>query len=169
MSQMQYRQLGAGGSTIPILMFGAWPIGGEMGAVEEDQANQTIRHALDLGVTAIDTADGYRSSESVIGKAISGRRDEVFLATKVTRGSYNRARLQEAIANSLRALQTDHVDLYQPHSYPQGVSLEEAMEALAEVRESGKARYIGVSNFTVDQLSAATRLYKLRTAVGKAI
>lgn len=163
MSQMQYRQLGAGGPTIPTLMFGAWPIGGGMGAVDEEQAIQTIRHALDLGVTAIDTAEGYRSSETIVGKAVSGRRDEVFLATKVTRGPYNHTRLQEAIANSLRALQTDHVDLYQLHSYPQGVSLEEAMEALVEVKESGKARYVGVSNFTVDQLSAATRLYPVQS------
>lgn len=156
---MEHRELGTNGPRIPAIMFGAWPIAGGMGSVPEDTAIATIRRAIDLGITAIDTAEYYRTSESVIGKAIADiPRDRLFLATKVSAGPFTRARIQEALEHSLRALGTDYVDLYQLHSFPQGVALEEAMVALAETQQAGKARSIGVSNFSGDQVAAASEI-----------
>ncbi len=161
---MEYRQLGTDGPHLPVLMFGAWPIGGGMGAVDEATAIATIHRALDLGVTAIDTAEFYRGSEAIVGRALDGRpRDSVFLATKASAEPFTRARVREALENSLRALRTDYVDLYQLHRFPTGTPLEEAIAALAEARESGKARSVGVSNFTVDQLAAARALYPIQS------
>ena len=129
-----------------------------MGTVDEATARATIHRALDLGVTAIDTAEAYRASESIVGKALAGRRrDGVFLATKVSAEPFTRARVAAALDNSLRALRTDRVDLYQLHRYPREVPLEEAIGALADAQRSGKARYIGVSNFTTEQLDAARK------------
>src|SRR5215210_1702315 len=111
---MLQRQLGADGPRIPVLMFGAWPIGGGLGAVDERTARAAIDRALDVGITAIDTAEYYRDSEAILGRALAGRpRDRLFLATKVSSGPYTRARVREALDNSLRALNTDYVDLYQ--------------------------------------------------------
>ena len=156
---MEYRQLGHDGPHITRLTFGAWPIGGGMGAVDEATAIATVHRALDLGVTAIDTAEYYRDSEAILGRALRGRRrDGFFLATKVSRGPFTRERVREALEASLRALGLDHVDLYQLHSYPRDTSLEEAMAALAEAQASGRARYVGVSNFTTEQLDAARKL-----------
>ena len=161
---MEYRQLGRDGPHITRLTFGAWPIGGGMGAVDEATAIATVRRALDLGVTAIDTAEAYRGSEAILGRALRGRpRDGFFLATKVSRGPFTRERVREALEGSLRALQTGYVDLYQLHSYPRDVPLEEAIAALAEAQASGRARYVGVSNFTVEQLDAARRLHPVQS------
>ena len=161
---MEDRQLGTNGPWIPPLMLGAWPIGGGLGAVDEALAIRTVQRAVDLGIRAIDTAEYYRTSESVIGKALAGRpRDSYFLATKVSRGPFTRERVAEALDHSLRALQTDHVDLYQLHNYPTGVPLEEALEALAAARESGKARYVGVSNFTIEQLRVAQSIRPIQS------
>ncbi len=160
---MEYRQLGANGPQIPVIMFGAWPIGGGMGHVDEATAIATIRRALELGITAIDTAEYYRGSEALIGRALAGwPREKVFIATKVSYGPYTRTLIRQALDNSLRALRTDYVDLYQLHSYPQDIALEEAIAGLAEAHESGKARYVGVSNFTRDQLAAARALYPIQ-------
>lgn len=161
---MEYRQLGNDGPRIPVITFGAWPIGGGMGRVDEATAVATIHRALDLGITAIDTAEYYRTSEAVIGRALVGRpRDGLFIATKVSAEPFTRARIREALDNSLRALRTDYVDLYQLHRFPSNVPLEEAMAGLAEARERGKARYVGVSNFTVEQLRDASALYPIHS------
>ena len=153
---MEFRELGRSGPRIPAITFGAWPVGGGMGNVDDATAIATIQRALDLGITAIDTAEYYRTSESVVGRALRGTpRDRVFIATKVSAEPFTRARIREALDNSLRALQTDYVDLYQLHRFPSGISLEEALIGLAEAKESGKVRYVGVSNFTVDQLRLA--------------
>lgn len=161
---MDDRPLGNDGPRIPVITFGAWPIGGGLGAVDEATAIATVRRALDLGITAIDTAEYYRTSEAIVGRAVAGRpRDRLFIATKVSAGPFTRARIREALENSLRALRTDYVDLYQLHRYPSDVPLEEAMAGLAEARASGKARYVGVSNFTVEQLADATALYPVQS------
>jgi aryl-alcohol dehydrogenase-like predicted oxidoreductase len=153
---MQYRRLGRDGDEIPVIMFGAWPIGGGLGRVDEAAAKATVDRALDLGITAIDTAEFYRDSESILGRALQGRpRDRLFLATKVSAEPFTRARIREALDNSLRALKTDYVDLYQLHRYPSDVPLEEAMGGLVDAQQSGKARFIGVSNFTTQQTAAA--------------
>ena len=155
---METRQLGRHGPSVPVIGFGAWPIGGGMGAVPEPDAARTLHRALDLGVTLIDTAEVYRTSEAVIGRALrqwSGRRDQVFLATKVRGADLSRAHIMAAIEQSLRRLQTDHVDLLQAHSWDAHHPIDETMRAFDDLVQAGKVRYAGVSNFDVAQMAAA--------------
>ena len=111
---MRTKQLGKYGPQVPVICLGAWPLGGGMGKLPDQQVIDTVHAALDSGVTFIDTAEGYRTSESVLGKALAGRRDKVFLATKLS-GDHSLEHMNEAIENSLRALGTDYIDLYQLH------------------------------------------------------
>jgi aryl-alcohol dehydrogenase-like predicted oxidoreductase len=151
---MDLLPLGANGPLVSRIIFGAWPIGGGLGAVERRAAIATVRHALEAGINAIDTAEYYRDSESILGEALAGYpREKVFLATKVSAEPFTRARIQEALDNSLRALRTDYVDLYQLHRYPSGVPLEESLEAIVEAVVDGKVRYIGTSAFSAEQLA----------------
>lgn len=152
---MEQRRLGKDGSMVSVIGFGAWPIGGGMGQVDEHTAIATIRCAIDSGITLIDTAQAYRTSEEVIGKAIAnGIREKVFLATKVS-FNYSRQGIIDAMNNSLRNLQTDHVDLYQIHGWNPNYPIEESLEAMELLRQQGKTRYIGVSNFNVSQMKRA--------------
>jgi len=121
-----------------------------MGVIPDEQAISAIHAALDCGMTFIDTAEGYRTSESVLGKALRGRHDEVFLATKLS-GDHSPEHMAEAIDNSLASLGTDHVYLYQLHSPKPRWPIEETMAELLKLRDQGKIRYIGVSNFSGDQ------------------
>jgi aryl-alcohol dehydrogenase-like predicted oxidoreductase len=155
---VEQRILGRDGPPVPVIGFGAWPIGGGMGTVDERQAIRTVHHALDRGVTLIDTAEAYRSSEETIGKALeswSGARDQVFLATKVRGNDLSATHIREAIEQSLRHLGTDYVDLLQAHSWDARHPIEETMRAFDDLTRSGKVRYAGVSNFDVPQMRAA--------------
>jgi aryl-alcohol dehydrogenase-like predicted oxidoreductase len=125
-----------------------------MGELSEKQIIDTVHASLDCGVTFIDTAEGYRSSETVLGKALAGRRNDAFLATKLT-GDHSLEHMNRAIENSLRALQTDYVDLYQLHSPQPDYPIEQTMEGLLRLKEQGKIRYIGVSNFSAEQHAEA--------------
>ena len=154
---MQTRALGKDGPQVPVICFGAWPLGGGFGAVPEDRALATVRAALDAGMTFIDTAEGYRGSETLIGKAISGRRDEVFLATKLSGNDHSAEHMDRAIDNSLKALGTDHIDLYQLHHPQPQWPIGQTMENLLRLRDAGKIRYIGVSNFSAEQTDEAVR------------
>ncbi len=103
---------------MPVIGFGAWPIGGGMGTIDARQAIRTLHHALDQGVTLVDTAEAYRSSEEVIGRALatwSGPRDRVFLATKVRSEDLSAAHIAEAVERSLRLLGVETIDLLQAH------------------------------------------------------
>jgi len=134
-----------------------------MGAVEEATAIATIHAALDAGITFIDTAQAYRGSEGLIGRALSGgRRERAFLATKVSR-NYTPAGIREAMENSLRALQTDRVDLYQIHGWSAQHPIEESMATMAALQREGKTRFIGVSNFTVPHMEAAQAVASFQT------
>jgi aryl-alcohol dehydrogenase-like predicted oxidoreductase len=113
---MKFRKLGKHGPEVSVIGLGAWPIGGGMGRVDEDAAIDMLRFAIDNGVTLIDTAQAYRSSEEVIGRALAGGyRERCFLATKASGGSYTQTAMREAMEQSLRALRSDYVDLYQIH------------------------------------------------------
>ena len=151
---METRQLGENGPQVSVICFGAWPIGGGMGTVSEGQAIATVRAAMDLGMTFIDTAEFYRSSESLIGKAVEGRRHEVFLATKLS-GDHSPDHMARAVENSLRALGTDYIDLYQLHEPQPDWPIQQTMERLLRLRGSGKIRAIGISNFSAEQTSEA--------------
>ena len=152
---MEYRQLGKDGPEVSVLGLGAWPIGGGMGPVEETLAIDTIRSAIDSGITLLDTAQAYRTSENTVGKALQdGYRERCFLATKVS-GKYGRDDIIAAMDNSLTQLGVDHVDLYQIHSWNPQYPIAESMEAMARLQEQGKTRYIGVSNFDAEQMEQA--------------
>lgn len=161
---MEHRPLCKDGPPVPVLGLGAWPIGGGMGAVAEKDAIATIHAAINHGLTLIDTAQGYRTSESILGKALqNGYRQRCFLATKVT-GDYSRQAIIAAMENSLRALQVDDVDLYQIHHWDPRYPLAESMETLARLQEQGKTRYIGVSNFNAIQMQQAMQIAPFQTS-----
>src|SRR5215208_5130246 len=107
---MEQRQLGQDGPMIPVLGLGAWPLGGGMGQVDEATAIAMIRTAIDSGISLIDTAQAYRTSEAILGRALKdGYRERCFLATKVSAnvaGGYSRQAIRTAMENSLRALDT---------------------------------------------------------------
>ena len=152
---MEMRKLGRFGDKVSVVGLGAWPIGGGMGRVDEKLAIETVHAAIDNGITLIDTAQGYKSSEETIGKSLAGgRRNRVFLATKAS-FDFSRGGIRAAIENSLRMLQTDHVDLYQIHSWNPRYPIEESMEEMLRLQREGKTRFIGISNFNVEQTAAA--------------
>ncbi|MET9037986.1 aldo/keto reductase family protein [Streptomyces mirabilis] len=164
---MEFRKLGRSGLTISEIAYGNWLTHGSQ--VEEDAALACVRAALDAGITTFDTADVYAQTraESVLGRALKDeRREGLEIFTKVffptgpgpnDRG-LGRKHIMESLDNSLRRLQTDYVDLYQAHRYDPSVPLEETMEAFADVVHSGKAHYIGVSEWTADQIRSAHAL-----------
>ncbi len=152
---MEQRRLGKDGPMVSVIGFGAWPIGGGMGGVDHKTAVETVRASIDLGITLIDTAQYYRTSESIIGEALKGGyRDRCFLATKVS-FDYSPAGVRAAMENSLRALDVEYVDLYQVHSWRPAHPIEATMETMAQLQREGKTRYIGVSNFNAAQMRQA--------------
>ena len=152
---MNHRQLGKDGADIPVIGLGAWPIGGGMGNMGDRDCIDTVRTAIDSGITLLDTAQAYRTSEATLGRALKdGYRERCFLATKVSR-QYSRGDIENAIENSLRNLDVDCVDLYQIHSWNPQYPIEESMETMARLQEQGKTRFIGVSNFNAAQMQQA--------------
>ena len=152
---MNHRQLGKDGADIPVIGLGAWPIGGGMGNMDDRDCIDTVRTAIDSGITLLDTAQAYRTSEATLGRALKdGYRERCFLATKVSR-QYSRGDIENAIENSLRNLDVDCVDLYQIHSWNPQYPIEESMETMARLQEQGKTRFIGVSNFNAAQMQQA--------------
>ncbi|MDQ1051189.1 aldo/keto reductase family protein [Streptomyces sp. V4I2] len=164
---MEYRHLGNSGMIISEIAYGNWLTHGSQ--VEEEAALACVRAALDAGITTFDTADVYAETraESVLGRALKGeRREGIEIFTKVywptgpgknDRG-LSRKHIMESIDNSLRRLETSYVDLYQAHRFDRFTPLEETMEAFADVVHSGKALYIGVSEWTADQIRRAHAL-----------
>jgi aryl-alcohol dehydrogenase-like predicted oxidoreductase len=150
---MQTRQLGMAGPPVTVIGFGAFPIAGQMGNVAKDAAIVALQRSIELGSTLIDTAESYGPgrSEEMIGEAIKDRRDQVFLATKVSGGERHLAyqSILRACDASLRRLQTDYIDLYQCHWVDPQTPVEESMQAMDDLVRAGKVRYVGVSNFDV--------------------
>jgi aryl-alcohol dehydrogenase-like predicted oxidoreductase len=158
---MEHRVLGRDGAAVSVIGLGAWPIGGGMGQVDEQNAIALIHASIDRGITLIDTAQAYRTSETILGKALkNGYRERCFLATKVSAnvaGDYSRQAIRAAIENSLRALAVEYVDLYQIHHWETTAPIEESMETMAQLQKEGKVRYIGVSNFNARQMERALK------------
>ena len=162
---MQYRPLGASGLKVSAIGLGTNQFGGK---VDQAGVNEIIDGALDLGINFIDTADVYQQgrSEERLGVALAGKWDKVVLATKVfnsTGDSPNdkgasRYHILHAVEDSLRRLQTDHIDLYQMHRWDPETPLEETLRALDDLVRSGKVRYIGASNYMAWQLARANLL-----------
>jgi aryl-alcohol dehydrogenase-like predicted oxidoreductase len=159
---MKTRNLGTSGLKISEISYGNWLTHGSQ--VEEDAALACVRQALEEGITTFDTADVYANTaaETVLGKALKGeRREGLEIFTKVYwptgPGRHNdhglsRKHIMESINGSLKRLGTDYVDLYQAHRFDYETPLEETMEAFADVVRQGKAHYIGVSEWTADEI-----------------
>jgi aryl-alcohol dehydrogenase-like predicted oxidoreductase len=167
---MDFRYLGNSGLKISEITYGNWITHGSQ--VENDVATQCVRAALDAGITTFDTADVYANTaaESVLGDALAGeRRESLEIFTKVywptgpggpNDSGLSRKHVLESINGSLRRLRTDYVDLYQAHRFDTETPLEETMQAFADVVRSGKALYIGVSEWTAEQIHAGAALAK---------
>jgi aryl-alcohol dehydrogenase-like predicted oxidoreductase len=161
---MEFRHLGHSGLKISEITYGNWLTHGSQ--VENDVAKACVKAALDAGISSFDTADVYANGagESVLGEALAGvRREGIEIFTKVywptgSKGhndsGLSRKHVLESIDASLRRLRTDYVDLYQAHRYDTETPLEETMQAFADVVRAGKALYIGVSEWTADQIRA---------------
>ncbi len=154
---MEYRQLGRTGEKVPTIGMGTWRIGVYADSKERADQVKALQRGIELGMNLIDTAEVYASgkSEEVVGEAISGERDKVFLATKVSRENLRHDSVLTACEGSLRRLKTSYIDLYQVHWPDPSIPIEETMKAMEELVEQGKVRYIGVSNFGVELTEAA--------------
>src|SRR3954462_9089084 len=165
---MEFRNLGKSGLKVSAIAYGNWLTHGSQ--VEEDAALACVRQALDEGITTFDTADVYANTkaESVLGKALQGeRRESLEIFTKVYwptgPGRHNdhglsRKHIMESIHGSLERLGTDYVDLFQAHRYDYETPVEETMEAFADIVHSGKAHYIGVSEWRAEEIREGHRL-----------
>lgn len=153
---MNYRTLGNSEFEISELTFGAWQIGDPAywGDNSETDVQATVDAARDAGITLFDTAEMYGNGESerVLGRALGPHRDSVFIATKVSPDNCMPATLRASCEASLRRLDTDVIDLYQVHWPPRDVPFADVYGALERLREEGKIRAMGVSNFGVRDL-----------------
>jgi aryl-alcohol dehydrogenase-like predicted oxidoreductase len=158
MISIEHRELGKNGPAVPVLGFGAWPIGGGLGRVQKSTAITAVKAAIDSGVTLIDTAEGYRSSEGLIGEALQGGyRERCFLATKAS-VDFTPKGIRAALENSLRALRVEQVDLYQVHSWDPNVPVEQSLEEMSRLKDEGKIRFVGVSNFLPEHLERSVKV-----------
>ena len=164
---MKYQQLGKTDINVSAVAMGCWALGGGSvwGPQDETESIATVRAALDAGVNLFDTAEGYGGgdSESVLGRALVGRRHDAVIATKVSRAHLSLEEVRWACEQSLQRLQTDYIDLYQIHWPSRTVPLDETMEALERLREQGKVRAIGVCNFGVNDLSDLLKMGGVET------
>jgi aryl-alcohol dehydrogenase-like predicted oxidoreductase len=161
---MKLIRLGRSGLKVSRIAFGTWQLGGDWGATDEDAAIRAIRHALDQGINLFDTAQGYGfgASEGLLARALEGyRRDDVVIATKGGLRSLGGANVERdasptsiraGVDDSLRALDTEYVDLLQVHWPDPRTPFSETAGALADLVAAGKVRHVGVSNFSPEQM-----------------
>ncbi|MEU7689217.1 MULTISPECIES: aldo/keto reductase [Microbispora] len=163
MVRMHYRTLGRTGIKVSPFGLGALMFATSIGNPDPDDTVRIIHKALDAGINLIDTADAYGDSEEIVGRALKGRRDNVVLATKVSRPvgddpnqqGASRRWIMTAVENSLRRLQTDHIDLYQIHRPDPATDIEETLSALSDLIRSGKVRAIGTSGMPASDIVEA--------------
>ncbi len=164
---MEYRKLGKTGIDVSVMALGCWPFaGGRYWGEQDDNVSiATVHAALDAGINFFDTAEGYEAghSERVLGRALVGRRDQAIIATKVSPDHLAAADVIAACEGSLRALQTDYIDLYQIHWPNHNIPLAETVEALQQLKQQGKIRAIGVSNFAVQDFTEMLSLSECET------
>ena len=167
---MKYRTLGHTGLIVSELALGSMQFGGKMnmGNLGQEDTTRMVKLALDRGINFIDTADVYSlgESETLLGNALKGIREEVVLATKVRLpmgGNFNRSgatrvNIMREVEGSLRRLQTDYIDLYQVHGWDSNTPLEETLRTLDDLVRHGKVRHIGLSNLLSWQAATAVML-----------
>jgi aryl-alcohol dehydrogenase-like predicted oxidoreductase len=168
---MEYRRLGSTGMYVSEISYGNWITHGSQ--VEQDAAIKCVKTALDVGITTFDTADAYASTraETVLGKALKGvRRESYELFTKVywptgdgknDRG-LSRKHIMESCHASLKRLNVENIDLYQMHRFDVETPLEESLQAFEDLIRQGKVNYIGFSEWTAKQISAALKIQDQR-------
>jgi aryl-alcohol dehydrogenase-like predicted oxidoreductase len=167
---MKYRKLGNTGLIVSEVALGTMQFGGKMnmGNLGQDDTTQMVKVALDNGINFVDTADVYSlgESETLVGNALKGIRQEIVLATKVRLpmgGNFNhsgatRVNILREVEDSLKRLQTDYIDLYQVHGWDSNTPLEETLSTLNDLVRHGKVRYIGLSNLMSWQAATAVML-----------
>ncbi len=167
---VEYRYLGNSGFKVTEITYGNWMTHGSQ--VEEEQAISTVHRALDLGITSFDTADVYanREAERILGRALKGLdRDTFEVFTKVywpvgnrgaNQGGLSRKHIFDGLHGSLKRLDVDYVDLFQAHRFDYETPLEETFQAFADLVHQGKAMYIGVSEWTAEQIRDGHKLAK---------
>ena len=140
-----------GGDEVVALGQGTWRMGERRAARKDEVA--ALRHGIACGMTLVDTAEMYGSggAEKVVGEAIRGQRDTVYLVSKVLPSNAGRKRMARACEKSLKCLGTDYLDLYLLH-WRSGISLDEVVEGFLALQEAGKIRRFGVSNFDTDDM-----------------
>lgn len=168
---MQYRPLGRTGVQVSPLCLGAMMFG-PWGNDDRTDTTRIIHRALDAGINVVDTADVYSAgvSEQIVGQALTGRRDDVFLATKFfmpmgdgpNQGGGSRRWIIRAVEDSLRRLGTDHIDLYQVHRPSPDTDVSETLGALSDLVHQGKVRYIGSSSYSGSQIVEAQAVSRER-------
>src|SRR6204780_3294467 len=168
--EMKFRKLGNTGLIVSELALGTMQFGGKMnmGNLGQEDTTRMVKFALDRGINLVDTADVYSlgESETLVGNALKGVRNEIVLATKVRlpmSGNFNRSgatrvNIMREVEASLRRLQTDYIDLYQIHGWDSNTPLEETLRTLDDLVRQGKVRYIGLSNFLSWQAATAVML-----------
>jgi aryl-alcohol dehydrogenase-like predicted oxidoreductase len=165
---MEYRAFGKTGIQISAVGFGCWEIGGGYGSIEETEFIRAVNRSLDLGINSFDTAEayGFGASETSLAKALGSRRKEAVITTKFGVGypdaapSYRDSRRQRVMASiekSLKALNTDYVDVYLIHWPDRGIPFEEPMRALDDLVKQGKVRAVGLSNFKLDEIKTCAK------------
>ena len=172
---MEYRKLGKTNELVSVLGFGASPLGNVFDICEEQEGINTVHHAIDHGVNFFDVSPfyGITLAETRLGKALLGKRKDVFLATKCGRYDlrafdFSAKRIMASIDESLQRLQTDYVDLFQLHDIEfvtKEQILNEAMPAIEKIKASGKARFIGISGLPVRYLATIAKEVELDTVL----
>jgi len=158
---MKYKKLGDSELSVSRIALGCWGFAGGSMWGPQDKADSiaTIHTALEIGINFFDNAPGYGDgySEEVLGKALQGHRHEAIIATKIRPADVSLKSIEVACEQSLRRLRTDYIDLLQPHWPSRQVSAEETFQAFTQLRQAGKIRAFGVSNYGIGDLSQILR------------
>jgi len=156
---MERRRLGRSGLEVSVVALGTWQFADAKywGSSDQKQVDRIVHEAIDLGINYIDTAEGYGRSEELLGGALQGKRDRVVISTKTGGKHLFPENLPDALDRSLSKLRTDYVDLYIIHWPRRDIPIEDTMAALNTLKDAGKIRTIGVSNFCIPDMEEAVK------------